>query len=746
MQGLRVARESIADRGVPATYRAWLVHAVVLAEDPEGLERVAHAVRHARQSGELRQILAAIPVEIRAGADLVESVLRDHSASVAIRAAAGRALIRIASAQTISMVRSLAADPLTVWNLRAALLAELLAIGEVDLVLDGVTVLEDPSVTGAPAVALLESLIRSGETVVLQRARDMLSARNIDWLHRRRLAEAVIELGVDGVEMLRDLVDSAIAVDLKLRPIVALVQAGVAMDVANRVVGDTGAPAWIRTRVACALLKAGDQSMNSATLTELAHDPDLDHAFQAELIAAMAARDLPQAEAAAVELLEREARKAGSSYAGSQALTEALGTAGRGGLNLLSRIAGDTDLAEEDRAQAIIALAEVEPALAGKLAVPMLGGFTAFVRSRLVILLAERGSVGIAAELTALLATDLEAYTALFKLLESAWSNRALIEQLLPFGEETPQPLPRPETGVQLDDAYLEACGLSWSSVAQKKRLRSRIRGMLETQVGAKLFTFLTSGQVAEFNELSSDEERLEFLASRASGYEEMIDRQAAILQQEIRADTTIVDDREEQLPPLIRLAHTATLLAEWGEMITTNGQVAAAEFLIANRSFVVSPEALAVLELSCRMDSRYGLHEGLHFIVRTALDLGIPAASQFLVNSDHRHDIYCEILADSNGRELLHAGLAGLVLSPESASTYFYASLGAMISGLKELSVRLMRESDQYADDLQRAQGRTTIRREAERLGWTTVDTARLLDTLRPPMDGNDEQQVGPQ
>ncbi|MFC0506365.1 trypsin-like peptidase domain-containing protein [Micromonospora costi] len=742
--GLKVARESVADRGVPTTYRAWLARAVVLSGDQEGLDKVAYAVRHARQVGELRLLLAAIPVEIKAGADLVESVLRDHNAPLAIRAAAGRALIRIASAHTVTVAKSLAADPLTQWTLRADLIADLLAIGEVDLIPDGVTVLHDPSVTGAPAVALLESLVRSGETAVLRYARTMLGSRHVEWWHRRRLAEAVVELGAEGVELLRGLVDSALAVDLKLRPLVALVEVGLALDVANRVVGDPGAPAWIRTRVARALLRAGDQAIDLDAVTELACEPEPDHHFQGELIAAMAERELAQAEPAAIALLKRQRDGAGNgTYSGDKALTGALATVGRGGTDLLSRIAATADLAEEDRALAVIGLADVDPALAGRLAGPLLDQFTAFVRSRVVIILAEKGATEIAGDLTALLATDPEAYTALFKLLEGTRADRELIARHLALGREPSRQPPRADGRFQLDDAYLEGCGLTWTSAAQRNRLHARVWDLLQTRVGAKLVAFLTSGQVAEFEELSSDEERREFLASRASGYEELVDHEAAQVQRDVREGRVDVDDREE-LAPLPLLSYTAALLAEWLDTIRTKGHAAAVEFLRANQAILVSREALTVLDIARQIDRGYGVHEGLFFIVSTASEQGLPAATQFLLDRDHRHDVYCALLAEDNGNALLYAGLGGMMLSPESASTYFYAALGATMVGLTSLGVTLMRSSDRFADDEQRGQGRTTIRREGQRLGWSAEVVRDLLEALRPPKDG--EAEADPQ
>jgi len=727
--GLEIACKSLADRAVPATYRAWLAHAVVLAEDPGGLESVTQAVTRARQIGELRRIVAAVPVETRAGGDLVEGVLRDHRAPIDIRAAAGRALIRIAGANAIAVAKRMAFDPLTVWVLRAELIAELLAIGEVDLIAPGIVVLRDPSVTGAPAIALLESLIRCGETEVLQEARSMLGTRSVAWWHRSRLAEAVVELGAEGIAELRNLVDSALAVDLKLRPIIALVEAGVAMDVANRIVADTGAPAWIRTRLACTLLRVGDQSVDLNVLVQLARDPEPEHDFQSELISAMTARELPQAETAAIELIKRERRNAGNSYGGNRNLIEALAVAGRAGVGLLSRLAEDADQAEEDRALAIIRLVDVEPALAGKLASRLLPQFNNFIRSRLVINLAERGSVEIAEELTGLLVTDPESYTALFRLLESTRSDRVLIDRLLPFGRGPSEQPQREGAEFQLDESFLEACGLSWSSDAEKYRLRSWVYSRLQARVGAKLATFFTASQLDEFEDLSSDEERLEFLASRASRYQELVRHQAVVLQQDVRDNQEIAPP--DALPPLPRLSHTASVLSQWASVIRTRGSLVASEFLTANEKIIVSHEAEAVLDLACQMDAVYGVHEGLLFIVRTALQGGRPAAAQFLLDSDHRHTVYCTLLANDEGDALLAAGLAGLLLAPQSASTYFYAALGATMAGLEAFGIDLMRDSDKYANHEQRKQGRETIRREGERLGWSVKTITQLCSSL---------------
>ncbi len=738
-EGLAAARTSLADRAVPPAYRAWLARSVVLAEDPAGLDELTRAIKGAAYLSELLRLVAALPVETTPGGDLVANVLQDHTAPVQVRAAAGRALIRLGDPQRMKFAKAIAADPVTVWALRAALIAELLAVGEDDLIGEAVVVLRDPGISGNTAVTLLENLIRSGETTVVADAVELIGRWSVDWRDRSRLARAIAELGPLGLSLLHGMVNSALAVDLKLRPITALVEVGEALDVANRIIGDSGAPAWIRTRLACSLLEAGDKTLDLRVIAELAMDPEPGHDFQPDLIAAMAAREIPDAQSAAIQMLKRGYEKEGRSYAGNPVLIRDLAAAGHGGMTLLAKIATDPVIAEQDRALAIIGLADAEPAAAGELAVNQMEQFSTFVRSRLVILLAEKGVVEIADQVTNLLSADSEAYTALFKLLEGTRTPRSLVDQLLDFGrpaEEAPQ-----DTGsqIQLDESYLTENGLTWSSDAQKKAMLSWIYTQLERRVGINLAAFLTTGQLDEFDELTSDEERLEFLSSRASGYPELVREQARIIAKEIRANPTLIPDfrSSTNVSTMERLSYTASVISQWLRVTTNEGQVACAEFLEANQAVILSPEGVALLQAAQRIQSGYNPYEGLYYLQQRARQKGLPAARRFSIDSDHRHDIFHELLADGRGQELLLAGLAAVLLAGRSASSYFYAALGATMSDLKGLGLVLMEQSHANADSDQHIQGRNTIQREGTRLGWDPAVIEALLAELPAPEDG---------
>ena len=740
--GLTHARLSLADRAIPAGYREWLARAVVVVGDHKGMEQLKVAIKGARIVGELLRLVAAIPVETKPGGELVTQVLRDQTAPVVVRSAAGRALIRIGDAQKIAIARQLAIDPVTVWLLRAALIAELLAIGEEGLIEDGITVLSDPSISGSIAVDLVENLIRRGEARAFPAAMRYLSSRTVNWQERRRLAEAIAELGSEGVLALRAMVDSSLAVDLKLRALVALNEVGEARDVAKRIVSDTGEPAWIRARLACSLVQAGDTAVDEDVLTALVTDPEPGHDFQSELIVAMTARYYPQASSAALDLLKRNAKKYKNSYVGNSNLMAALATAGQDGRDLLCAVANDMDTAEEDRALAIISLADTDPVQAGALAVEMLDKFSTFVRSRLAIILAEKGSIEISDEVTTLLDKDPEAYTALFKLLDGPRTPRSLIDKLLKFGMEWTQHITDRRETLKLDDEFIAGCGLTWSSDSEKEIIANWIYNRLEFAVGAKISSFLTSSQVYEFEELSSDEERVEFLASNASGYSEVVREQARLIREELSSDHNLLPDfhHNNSVPLMARLSHCAAVIAEWARITVQEGQSACADFLIANESIIASREGIALLQLGQELDDSYNPHEGLYYIASIAAE-NIGKGVRFVRDSTHRHTVYHDLLANNAGGALLLAGLAGTLLEPVSASSSFYAALGAAITDRNDLAIFLMKNSSQCAGDEQRAQGLNTIRREGIRLGWEEKTTDALLAAL----SGQDGEDAGP-
>lgn len=731
-EGLAAARTALADRAVPVTYRAWLARAVVAAEDREGIAELERAIKGARLVNELRRLVAAIPVETSVGGDLIADVLQDHSAPIPVRAEAGRALIAIGDAQRMRFAKGIAADPVTVWPLRAALMADLLAVAEDDLIPEAVTVLRDPNVYDTASVPLLENLIRRGEVAVLHDADRLIGRRSVHWSLRWRLTQAIAELGQEGIRLLKNEVNSGLPEDLKLRPLIALIESGEALDIANRIVADRGAPAWIRVKLICSLLEVGDRSIDPTIMTQLAMESKPDYDFQGALIVAMAARDIAAATDAAVLFLARAHQKSGSYYAGNGTFISQLSASGHGGAVALAAIANNTEIALEDRALAIVGLAEGEPALCAELASSQIEQFSGFVGSRLVMLLAEKGVIEVWSEVTKLLETDTEAYTALYKLLEGPRCTRELITQLRPFGTKSQDQPAEPSVMIKIDEDFLTSCGLTWTSKVQANAVLGWVRDRLELRVGSKLAALLTSNQLEEFEDLTSDEERLDFLASRASRYQDLVHEQIEALKQEILADSSVVPplDIDSDVPVINQISYVANVVSEWLDTLS-KGQAACAEFLTANHEVLASDQCLAVLTLAENLHPGINPYEGLRYIAGLWKTGGKDAAIQFIMDGDHRHNVFCQLLAAEKGGDLLYAGLAGILLSPYSASTFFYASLGAVMTKLNGLAIRLMQLSGQDADEDQREQGHNTIQRESGRLGWPEDIIRDLLAAL---------------
>ena len=252
-------------------------------------------------------------------------VVQDELAPVEIRVVVGRALIRTGDAGRIRTLKDIAANRVaTAQPVRAALMAELLAAGEEDVTDKGTAVLDDPNLTDATAVSLLENMIRQGEISVLAKADRYLTSRGVAWQIRQRLANAIARQGQAGIDQLKKLVGSYLDLGLKLRPLIALVEVGEALDDAASMVQDAGVPAWIRRRIACTLLERGDPVGNLAALTDLVADPALGSDYRSDLITAMAARGIDGTAATVLGILKREAAEFGNSYTGNRGLISAL--------------------------------------------------------------------------------------------------------------------------------------------------------------------------------------------------------------------------------------------------------------------------------------------------------------------------------------------------------------------------------------------------------------------------------------
>ncbi|MCQ9180618.1 trypsin-like peptidase domain-containing protein [Streptomyces sp. IBSBF 2953] len=738
--GLEIVRASLTDSGIPAAYRAWCARSAVLVEDAAGLAALLAAIKGARTVGELKLLVGAVPVESRVGGDLALQILRDQRVHGTIRAAVGSAVVHAGGEQRIRLAKKLAGTPLTSWGVRAALIAELLSVGEDDVLPLGLKLFDDPNLSAAQRVPLVEALIRCGQTAVVPRAVAMLERGDVYWDQRRRLAGSIAEVGGVGVEELLRQVRSALPIELKMRPIIALVEVGECLELAAELVADTGAPSWIRSRVATSLLHRGYLSVPHDVLDALATEPDPRHQFQGELITAMLARKVPGARDAARALLARSAASNDPDEVQSQFIAD-LTTAGSEGQNALVDIAQDSDLPEEDRALAVIALGDVAPDAAARLDSELSDQVSRFTDSRMTLLLGDKGVVELADRLVGLLDDEPAVYGTLFRLLGSSRADRELVERLLPAGHRaTGDAAPGPRPAMKIGTDYLEGAGLAWSSEAERDFLLGWIMSRLEERVGRKITVFLTPDQLNEFGQLESAEQGVDFLATRSAGYPELVLSQMEAVQDEIRRDpSTIPPFEARDVPPLRRLAFVADTLNEWVDVTRTRGEVTGTAFFRLNARTIVTKEAQALLVVACRMTQTLNPYEGHLYLVEMALRDGTEATVRRMTEPVRMYDLMREFLSDGNGGALLDTALARLALAPRSEVAWFYGALGAALQEQPELSVRLMQMCGQSASEEQRSDGLTTLDRQAARFGWPDDLVRRLRAAL-----GDDGAQDG--
>ena len=737
--GLEVARESLENRAISARHRAWCARAVVLADDAEGLVTLLLAINTARTLGELRTLVNAVPVESSVGSDLAAQILRDQDVHVTIRSAVGSALVRAGDSHRIQLAKELASTPLTVWSLRAALVADLLAIGEDDIVPIGLELCDDPNLSAVQRVTLVEALIRRGEAAVLPRAVRLLARRDVHWESRRMLARAIAELGPPGINELMRQVNSPLAIDLKLRHIIALVEVGECLDLAAELVADAGAPLWIRARAATSLLERGYLALADDVIQDLANEAD--NEFRGELIIAMVGRDIKGAAEVTKKYLAGSWASS-QTYSGSGRFIRNLAAQGPEGHEVLVKIANDREIAEEDRALAIISVGDATPAEAAELAESFADQFSAFSNLRITALLADKGVTELADRLATSLLDEPETYGTLYRLLSSPRASRELVDRFLPVGdEETRSTAPEARPPVALDSQFLEEAGLSWSSEAEKRAILGWIRNKVGSRVGQRLSAFLTEGQLDEFEELD-EPEQLEFLSVRAAGYPDLVKGEFLALQTEIRSEPSIVPDFSsvKDQPALIRLAYISSTLAEWVTVTQARGAHVSSQFLRANKSAIVSEESYALLQLAGDITGAWNPHEGHLYLVGLALHDGLNVALEAMTGTEKLHDLLRGYLSERRGADLLFGALASIVLRqayPEVA--YFYGSLGAAMIEDWQLSVQLMMLSGGGAGQEQKDEGLRTLERNAARFEWD----AEFVAKLRAALSGQEETQA---
>lgn len=734
-KALAVAREVLSNNGFPIRYRSRVAKAVVLAEDVEGIHALSLAIKDARRYGDLRRIVQAIPVETSVGSELLKSVIRDHTAPLAIRTHVGRLLLQLGDHDATRLIREIAESPLTEWNLRGDLIAELIANGEEGLFKAGVTVLRDPNITYAIRVRLTESLMQRGVEEILTDATELLSRATVRWRDRALIAAAMTKLGSNGIERLEELVSSALPLELKLRPLVALIEYGSKPDLADSMVADVGVPTWIRAKLCCSVLDSGSAYFPPGVVEDLIYDSTLGIEFRMQLVVSVSRFGLESASAGAVECLRQRYSESEFEYPGSSKFIRDLSTTGRCGTLALREIIRTVDLAAVDRSLAIIEMASISPVDASQFAIESLPELSAFVRSRLLILLAERGVVEVIEPLEELISEDPAALTALCKLLSSSRADKDLVMKTVAKDFSSSDVVPAKNVNLTelSSDLFLE-CGLKWSSGSELDAIRVRFISEIEARVGALMSVFLTSVELDEFDYLGEDE-RFEFISEKTSRYDTVVSGVIDSLVTQIKENPQSFFEAatKKNRNPIDWVAHVAAVAAEWAAVSVSDGAGASARFMSKNTDELGSVEASAILKLaSARADSYINIYTGLEFVVRLIRSEGVDQAASFVRDSDTRHDRFHKLLTDaSDGRDLFEAGLAGMIFSQSSASNFFYTALGAIQAGLRDYGVQLMMMSGSEADDAQREQGRATITREGSRLQWSDDLISSLINAL---------------
>ena len=310
-------------------------------------------------------------------------------------------------------------------------------------------------------------------------------------------------------------------------------------------------------------------------------------------------------------------------------------------------------------------LAVAAPAQAGPLAVRILADFDEIARPYLVVRLVEKGVVELADQMAALAGTGIDGYEAIYRMLASARSTRDLITRMVSLGISPPIPRDAAASSpVDLVQELFDDNDITFASEVDKGTAADWAIETLEMHVGGKLSVYLTETDTDLFESFTSDEEAREFLRYRMPGHQDFIRQQVRILKEEIRDHPEILPSAKKSGPspgmPSIRvLAYVANVLAEWIEIGRAQGSAAFARFMLTNESAIASATAHELLEAACRLSETAFSYEGLLYLVHEAISTGIDDAIRFIEDSVHRHSVYADLLAQSNGTDLYLAGFA---------------------------------------------------------------------------------------
>lgn len=742
--GLDTAAKLLSDTGGSLTDRLACGEALVLARRAEGVAMVCEALS-AERDGYNRLVLAgALTVgdeaEIAAASEFVDDHGRDRYArgAVAIALAGSGALGADRAAQLID-------DPTLAWSDRARVGAARVQSGQPlgRPALD--RLVGNPNLRAADRALLLLALLRRGGTEVIDESLEVIGSDHVEWLTRKRLAEALARLGEPGRTALRSFAARGnVATALRLRAIDALVEVGDAE--AERLAADWTAeekvPAWIRCRLASALLRNGHCVPDGIVDTLLATAKG---ERRLEFVQALALSGASRAENVAVELLHAVADERSEMTLSPGTVVEDLAKGGQYGIAALRKVAAEQDVDIAVRYLAIVALAVWDRSGGTPAGRWLAGDSDPTLRLRLAVTLGRFGVEAAFEPLLDLLSTaKAMVYAPLYQFLSAPSTTAEMVDRarapVAALMAESPAPQ-RQSPMIGLGPDLLRSRGIVFRTRAEGDALTRRLYDELELAVGESLFRFMFNYEAEEFEQYADadDGRAIQFLEVLHPNHGDVVRAELDRLIEEYRI--RYGKRQADSLPtePITRLARVSHDVDEWMRMGMGPDHVY--DLAASRRALFVLPAlrqgtltGLNLLKLASEMTTEWPKYEAHWYLLDLVREFGPISAYNIAVDTGALLDRLRRHLAAGNEFKLLNGGCLGIMVHHSRdvrVPFYFYAALGAALRGSWTWAADLMGKAAKGASPGQRAAGMATIEEVTQMHGLDRERMAALADLL---------------
>lgn len=625
--------------------------------------------------------------------------------------------------------------------------------------------LRNPNLTREQRLELVHTLLLRSEFAALPAAADLVINNDIDSWRRRRLAQTMSSVGVEGARTLYlSAIRPGVSAEARLEALLALIECRHAEGclAASAVVANAEGEQWVSARLLGWLLAYVPSMVDQEAVGAALADRDLAGArwhVAWEDLAAMALRS------GGVELRDRIAEriKARVEDTGKEPtdlaaidvsrLLSLLATSGSNGLDLLVGIACEQSATIDARVGAAMSAALRDVTRVEELQRILDDAeLTESVQHRLAVAFAMLGAPQMLNRMSEMLPASEPAYVALRAILQSESVDPETVAGGVSCGREAARVLGEADPiAWELDFAELGGqVHFEAGSETERKFLSSWATRRIRERTFARLVSLLLPSERAALDRVGgfvdSDLTR-DWLATWIPAYREVAEAEAARLQELIDSGREALPDMDEgaSMSEFETLSQAALLLGEWWGYVERRDWANAYAVLKAHHLLFVSPLIQDANLVTNRIAPRWPDAAARMFLLwAVTQEDGIRRVHQLLTDYGAALN-EARLLLDAGERDVAYGASSTAVLMwPRDAAGYFYAAESMLLLEEIEEARRRMSDSAERASRKQARQGRETLLEFGQRheIAPEVIEEMReILGTVLEGQEFDDEE-----